>query len=223
MPHLDLYKTREHSTVKLEDGKTYKIPNEFTVEELERLYEKRQAFEAIKSEPVDDDKVEEQTERLYQAAFAQLEIVFQHYQPDITADELRQLLTPSEALEILGFFDEYRHATVSEYQDNDNDTDEGGSGVKKNLKSAEKELKKLRRVITLLVMHGFSLNEVRKLYIDELDEYYRELFYNLEKTGKAQEGTYGKMKSKTEGEDAKSTVNSLRKQMVSSIKNKQHG
>lgn len=222
MAHLDLFKTRDHSTVKLDDGKTYKIPNEFTVEELERLFEKRRAFEAIKDEQVEDSKIEEQTERLYQAAFAQLEIVFQHYHPEMTADKLRQLLTPSEALEILGFFDEYRHATVKEHQETNN-ADDSKQNVKKNLKPAEEQLRELRRVITLMVMHGFGLREVRKLYIDELDEYYKEMFFNLEKQGKAKEGTYAKIVNKTQGDGANATVNQLRKQMMNNIKNQKHG
>lgn len=114
MPTLDLYKTREFSTIKLNDGNEYKIPNEFTVEEVERLLEKRSVYEKIKNEEVIEGQEEIQKKRFFDSAFNQLVILFEHYQPEITVEKLKDLLTPNEALEILNFFDEYRHLAVQE-------------------------------------------------------------------------------------------------------------
>ena len=48
----NLYKSRKYSTVKLDDGKSYKIPNEYTVQEVERLLELRIEQEALETEEV---------------------------------------------------------------------------------------------------------------------------------------------------------------------------
>lgn len=112
MPTLDLYKKRQFAIVKLTDSRTkeskdFKIPNEYTVEEVERLLELQTKRQAIEAEKV-GDKEAEQLQRFWAVVFDQLEILFQHYQPDTTADELRSLVTHQEALEILGFYDKYR-------------------------------------------------------------------------------------------------------------------
>lgn len=88
---------------------------------------------------------------------------------------------------------------------------------------AHKELRDLRRIITFMVVSGFSLLEVRKLYIDELYDFYEHLMFNLEQRGEVKKGTYAKIKQ-TDA-NAEDTVNSLRKQIFSSIanKNKKHG
>lgn len=69
-----------------------------------------------------------------------------------------------------------------------------------------------------MVMSGFSLNNLRKLYIDELYEFYAELVYLLEQRKEVKDGSYAKIKQ-TEG-GAEDTVNILRKQIFSSIANK---
>ncbi len=72
-----------------------------------------------------------------------------------------------------------------------------------------------------MVTHGFSLFDTRKLYLDELYDYYQELFYILEKQGKVKEQTYDKIISSRGGDESvKATVNMLRKQMFNSIANK---
>lgn len=72
-----------------------------------------------------------------------------------------------------------------------------------------------------MVVSGFSLLEVRKLYIDELYEYYSEMFYALEKTGAINEGTYAKITKKRGGSEVETdTVSKLRKQMMRSIADK---
>lgn len=112
MPTLDLYKARTFNTVKLTDQVTkqeveYKLPNEYTVEEIERLLELQIKREAMEKEPV-KDRGEEQLQKFWAVVFEQLEILFQHYQPEVTADQLRSMVTRTEALEMLSFYDKYR-------------------------------------------------------------------------------------------------------------------
>jgi len=112
MPTLDLYKERKHATVILKDQRTqepkeFKIPNEYTVEEIERLLELQKKRTSIESENVGENEAE-QLQRFWSVVFEQLEILFQHYQPELTADDLRSWVTHQEALEILGFYDKYR-------------------------------------------------------------------------------------------------------------------
>lgn len=108
MPTLDLYKERKTTSVKLKD-RVFLIPNEYTVEEAERLLELQQKREAIESEKVDEAKKGEQMKAFWGVVFDQLEVIFQHHQPEVTADEIRSLVSHREALDILGFFDKYRH------------------------------------------------------------------------------------------------------------------
>jgi len=67
-------------------------------------------------------------------------------------------------------------------------------------------------VMTFMVTQGFSLLELRKLYIDELVEYYQQTILILEKRGELKEGSYNKLKDN--GEDAKVVVNQLRKSLM---------
>ena len=69
-----------------------------------------------------------------------------------------------------------------------------------------------------MVLNGFSLFDLKKLYIDELFSYYEEMFFNLEKMGKIKEGSYAKLKDSTDG-SSKNTVNLLRKQLFRSMAN----
>lgn len=69
-------------------------------------------------------------------------------------------------------------------------------------------------MITFMVVSGFSLLEVKKLYLDEFVNYYQELFYTLEKRGEYQEGTYDKLVNKYTGSDAKSVADSIKKQLA---------
>lgn len=62
-----------------------------------------------------------------------------------------------------------------------------------------------------MVVSGFSLLEIRKLYIDELEEYYKSLAYVLEKKGEIKEGTFNKIESAD-------TVSQLRSQLFKVMK-----
>jgi len=59
-------------------------------------------------------------------------------------------------------------------------------------------------------MQGFSLNEVRKLYLDEMFEFYKYAFFVLENRGEAKKGTYERMSGAGKVEN---TVNQLRSQL----------
>jgi len=112
MQALDLYKSRKHSLIKLADGKEYKIPNEYTVEEVERLLELRAKQEELEGEQVANQDT--QLKQFWATVFDQLEVIFGHYQPKVTSEYLRTTITHNEALEMLGFFQKYRHIAVKE-------------------------------------------------------------------------------------------------------------
>ena len=216
MPTLDLYKDRKHSVIKLSDGKEYKIPAEYTVEEVERLLELKIKQEEIEALPVEKGKKKEQLATFWANIFSQLEIIFQHYQPDIDESYLRKHVTHNEALEMIGFFQKYRTLAIEQIALDR--AKEKSDPKKKTEKLASIELRDIRRLITFLVVNGFSLLHVRKLYLDELYDFHDHLFFVLEQTGKIKEGSYAKIKSRTgEGVPVEDTVNELRKQMFKAI------
>ncbi len=215
MQALDLYKSRKHSVITLADGKEYKIPNEYSVEEVERILELRVEQEAIEKEEVVDK--DGQLPRFWKVVFDQITVLFQHHHPDVTTEYLKSVITQNEALEMLGFFQKYRHIALREYKaEQTNQSPE--AEVKKKL--AKTELRDLRRLIAFMVVKGFSLFELRKLYIDELHSYYEQLFYNLEKMGEVKEGSYAKLISRSKGDRVEDTVSQLRKQMMAGIAGK---
>jgi len=110
MQTLDLFKSRRFNIVKIGDGNEYKIPNEFTVEQVERLLELKAEQERLSDIPTADDKEEEkkQVDILYSNMFAQLEVMFQAFHPEITAEYLKKYVSHNEALEVVGFFQKYR-------------------------------------------------------------------------------------------------------------------
>lgn len=215
MAELNLYTERKYSTIKLADDKDYKIPNEYTVEEVERLLELRAEQEALETEVVDEEKAQAEVDMFWKVVFSQLEIIFRHYQPEITQKHLKKLITHNEALEILGFFRKYRHLALLEIE---NETANKKAESKKKVATAKTELRDLRRLIAFMVINGFSLLELRKLYVDEFYDFYAECIYALENSGKVKDGTYAKIKkSNTDRED---TVNVLRKQLSKTLANK---
>lgn len=130
MQTLDLYKGRKHTVVKIGDSE-FKIPNEYTVEEVERLFELREQQEALEEQQASETEAgrEKQHQRFMQLIFDQLEIIFQHHQPDMTAEWLKKHVTQNEALEIIGFFDKYRRSAFKQLRE-----EEAGSGdAKKKL------------------------------------------------------------------------------------------
>lgn len=214
MAELNFYSERKYSTIKLADKKDYKIPNEYTVEEVERLLELRAEQEAIEGEELNAEKA--QIDSFWTIVFSQLGIMFRHYQPEITEKYLKKVITHNEALEILGFFRKYRHLALTELEE---ETTTKKVESKKKVKSADTELRDLRRLIAFMVVNGFSLLDLRKLYIDEFYNYYQECIYALENMGKVKDGTYAKIK-KSNRERGEDTVNVLRKQLSKTLSNK---
>lgn len=74
-------------------------------------------------------------------------------------------------------------------------------------------------MIAYLVINGFSLFDIRKLYIDELFFFYDETIYTLEKLGKVKEGEYDKIVSSKKSK-SDNTVNLLRRQLFKSLADK---
>lgn len=118
MPTLDVFKERRSSVIKLGD-KELRIPNEYTVEETERLLELGRQRERLEAEAVLPKDKDAQVERFWALVFDQLEVLVQHHQPDMTAEDMRKLVTHKEALEILGFHDKYRLLQKKQGQDGD--------------------------------------------------------------------------------------------------------
>lgn len=126
MPILDLYKKRRYTTVKLADGVEYKIPNEYTVEEVERLLELKKKEDEIKALSVEEGTPEAEANiaQFWNNVFAQIEIIFQSFQPELDLAYLLKHITHNEALEIIGFFSEYRELTAKKFEDqSSNETD----------------------------------------------------------------------------------------------------
>jgi hypothetical protein len=96
--------------VKFASGKEYKIPNEYTVEEVERLLELKQQEDEIKAKSVKAGTPEAEASlvQFWNNIFAQLEIIFSSLQPGVDVATIKAEVTHNEALEIIGFFNEYR-------------------------------------------------------------------------------------------------------------------
>ncbi len=221
MQHLDLYKPRPHNVITLADGTAYKIPKEYTVEEVERLLELKVEEEELQAQAVSKKKDEKkaQLDAFWNNVFYQIETIFKAFQPDIDQKYLKKHVTHNEALEIIGFFQKYRTLALKAALETQIEKSEA-----KKKDNPSLELRELRRVIIFMVSSGFSLFELRKLYIDELYDYYQELFYTLEFMGKAKEGSYDKIVNRKKGVKVEDTVNELRKQIFRSITpKKKHG
>lgn len=207
MPTLDLFKARKFHVVKFED-KEFKLPAEYLVEEVERIYETMAQREALERVPVaaEEENQKKQLDAFWSLVYIQLEIMFQHFQPDMNIEEIKKLISPQEALDILGFFEKYRliHADKTQAENPEQ---------KKN--SNKVELRNLRRLLTFMVSNGFSLLELRKLYIDELFIFHDELFFTLERMGKVEKGTYAKINTTNKDieNDAQEIVNDMRRQI----------
>lgn len=122
MATLNLYKEREPHKIVLEnDGKKkeFKLPTRYTVEETERLLEAQIKItkEADKEVDVSEDDTEEyinKTKSYWDAVFNQLIILFNHYHPELTKEELKRLLTRDEAIQIILFYREQQAKEVKE-------------------------------------------------------------------------------------------------------------
>lgn len=81
-------------------------------------------------------------------------------------------------------------------------------------------MRDLRRLISFMVINGFSLRELRKLFLDELYDYHDALFFTLEQTGVIKEGSYAKINNRKRDVPVEDTINQLRKQLFKTIAKK---
>ncbi len=123
MPKLDIYAPRPYHEIEMvmEKGikQTFKIPSELTIGEVERLLETQSKLDKLVNEQVSEEGSAQL--RLYWGlVYTQLEVIFRHFQPDITAEYLKLNMLPTDAMKILNFFAENRYiAKETEVEDTD--------------------------------------------------------------------------------------------------------
>lgn len=188
MAHLNPYKERGFHTVEIRErwGKTvvYKIPYELTVEEVERLLEINVQIEKLSVGTVDELDFTLQAKKIkefWDYLFSQCTVIFRHYHPEVTEEYLRKHLSDNTALEITGFFENNRYYKAQQ----------DARASKKKVK-ADEQLRSMRRTIVFMVRQGFSLYELKKLYVDEFFYYYYELVHSLELAKELPDGSYDK-------------------------------
>lgn len=117
MAKLDLYEGREAHEIFIEvDGekKGYRVPTDFTEEEIERLLELE---EKLKGENNIDER--------YIIFFEQITLMFRRYNPEITTEFMKAHLSRNEVLSILNFVAKHNFAV--------NHKDADGKDSKKKL------------------------------------------------------------------------------------------
>lgn len=196
MEILDLYKKRKPYTVIIDlKGKktTFKIPTELTVEESERLIESEILIEALSKQETSEDKkeVKAQVNEYIHSLLEYILVLLQHYQPETTMESLKSMVTAPEAIRIFEFFKKQRFLHLLGL---DEPAEDDGKAKKKTEKPIDR-LEVLRQTMTYLVINGFGLLEIRKLYLDELLSFYNALVYIKEKQGEVKEGTHASLKS----------------------------
>lgn len=113
MAELNLYKERKVHTVTLEwegNEREFRIPSEYTVEEIERIFEAQKKVDERK----DLEGTEDNVNLFWDAIFEQLLVLFEHYHSDITLADLKKNLTRDDAVKILRFYSDTRLAEISE-------------------------------------------------------------------------------------------------------------
>lgn len=106
------YQDRGYNTVtiglaKIGGDRTFKIPVELKVVEIERLLELQTQLDKLHAEQVVNDG-SAQLRMYWGYIYLQLEIIFKHYQEDVDVDYLKDNLMPTDAIRILNFFAENR-------------------------------------------------------------------------------------------------------------------
>jgi len=113
MQTLNLYKDRQPYIVNLElkgKMKAFKIPNELTIEESERLLEAEIQIAELSKQEVNDKKDEEEKlEQYFGNLYQYILILFSKYQPEIeTVEDIKKMMTQQEAIRVLEFFKKKR-------------------------------------------------------------------------------------------------------------------
>lgn len=130
MATLNLYDKRRFNTIKLSDGIVYKIPDEYTVNEVERLLELKARQEEISSIEAGDTKEEKEKnlDLFWDNIMDQIEIIFKSFQPEIDKEYLSKIISNKQALDIVGFFQKYRALALGNIEND-------GTNSKKKLKN----------------------------------------------------------------------------------------
>jgi hypothetical protein len=113
MQTLNLYKDRQPYIVNLElkgKKKTFKIPNELTIEESERLLEAELQIAELSKQEVESKKDEnEKIGQYFGSLYQYLLVLFSKYQPEIeTVEDIKKMMTQQEAIRVLEFFKKKR-------------------------------------------------------------------------------------------------------------------
>lgn len=113
MQTLNLYKDRQPYIVNLElkgKMKTFKIPNELTIQESERLMEAEIQISELSKQEVENKKDgEEKLDQYFNGVYQYLLILFSKYQPEIeTAEDIKKMMTQAEAIRVIEFFKKKR-------------------------------------------------------------------------------------------------------------------
>lgn len=113
MQTLNLYKDRQPYIVNLElkgKVKSFKIPNELTIEESERLLEAELQIAELSKQQVENKKDEdEKLEQYFGSLYQYLLILFSKYQSEIeTVEDIKKMMTQQEAIRVLEFFKKKR-------------------------------------------------------------------------------------------------------------------
>lgn len=106
MATLDLFKQRAPHKIVLGVTKPqeYLIPMELTVEETERLLECQTTVDELAKKETTEKTKEADLQEFFEAILVQLVVLFQRYQPDTTADTLKEIMTREDAIKIWHFF-----------------------------------------------------------------------------------------------------------------------
>jgi len=108
MAILDLFKKRQPHIIYLDvngEKRAYKIPVQYTVEEVERILEIQVKIDDLKATEVEvnsQDQIE-MFKKFWDHIYSQLLILFNHYQPDIELDFLKNHVDKEDALDIIAF------------------------------------------------------------------------------------------------------------------------
>lgn len=95
MAKLDLFSGREPHIIELAvngEKKQFQIPTDYTEEEIERILE-------LESKVSESSDLKERRNLI----FAQIHILFRRYQPEITLEDVKKILTWGDALKIINF------------------------------------------------------------------------------------------------------------------------
>lgn len=108
METLNLFKDRQPYEVVMElKGKkrTFKIPNELTIEESERILEAELQVAELSKQNIDNKKDEKEKLAQYFASLHRyLLVLFNRYHPEITMEKLKSMMTEPEAIRVFEFF-----------------------------------------------------------------------------------------------------------------------